>query len=198
MLDKSGLIIKTRSGYVQQSPLISIITTNMEIVTKLSREFGLTPASSRSHGVSEEKEDDLRRSQRAPRAAQNCHSMRPGRCRSQFLERGLSTPRDGHRRTVSTDRLGIRNHLGYLRHSRRRREPPYRRSTLGAKEERKVRTAAGVRCMPDCRRTGRRNLQCRAAKIKLHSVFKVAVDGRGVSILSEVARYVVRRRRQAQ
>jgi P27 family predicted phage terminase small subunit len=67
MLDKSGLIIKTRSGYVQQSPLISIITTNMELVTKLSREFGLTPASSRSLAVTEEKEDELAKLLSTPR-----------------------------------------------------------------------------------------------------------------------------------
>ena len=58
MLDKTGLILKTKSGYVQQSPLISIITTNLEIVTKLSREFGLTPASSRSLAAPEERPED--------------------------------------------------------------------------------------------------------------------------------------------
>ena len=68
MLDKSGLIIKTRSGYVQQSPLISIITTNLEIVTKLSREFGLTPSSSRSLVVPEEDlADELERILSQPR-----------------------------------------------------------------------------------------------------------------------------------
>lgn len=41
----SGLLMKTPGGYVQQSPLLGIINTQVEIITRLSREFGLTPAS---------------------------------------------------------------------------------------------------------------------------------------------------------
>ena len=41
----SGLLMKTPSGYVQQSPLIGIINSQVEIINRISREFGLTPAS---------------------------------------------------------------------------------------------------------------------------------------------------------
>jgi len=41
----SGLLVKTPSGYVQQSPLIGIINSQVEIINRISREFGLTPAS---------------------------------------------------------------------------------------------------------------------------------------------------------
>ena len=44
LLDKSGLLLKTKSGYVQQSPLVSIVAGCVEQVNKLCREFGLTPA----------------------------------------------------------------------------------------------------------------------------------------------------------
>ena len=43
-LNKTGLLFKTPSGYVQQSPLISIVNQSAELVTKLCREFGLTPS----------------------------------------------------------------------------------------------------------------------------------------------------------
>lgn len=45
MLAKSGLLLKTKSGYVQQSPLVGIISAAVDQVNKLCREFGLTPAS---------------------------------------------------------------------------------------------------------------------------------------------------------
>ena len=45
LLDKSGLLLKTKSGYVQQSPLVAIVAGCVEQVNKLCREFGLTPAS---------------------------------------------------------------------------------------------------------------------------------------------------------
>jgi P27 family predicted phage terminase small subunit len=45
LLDKSGLLFKTRSGYVQQSPLVAIVASCVDQVNKLCREFGLTPAS---------------------------------------------------------------------------------------------------------------------------------------------------------
>jgi P27 family predicted phage terminase small subunit len=41
----SGLLMKTPSGYVQQSPLIAIINGQVEIINRISREFGLTPSS---------------------------------------------------------------------------------------------------------------------------------------------------------
>jgi P27 family predicted phage terminase small subunit len=41
----SGLLMKTPSGYVQQSPLIGIINGQVDIINRISREFGLTPAS---------------------------------------------------------------------------------------------------------------------------------------------------------
>jgi P27 family predicted phage terminase small subunit len=45
---------------VQQSPLFSIITTSMELINKLCREFGLTPSSrSRLSVAKAEKETDL-------------------------------------------------------------------------------------------------------------------------------------------
>jgi P27 family predicted phage terminase small subunit len=44
-LAESGLLYTTRSGYVQQNPLISIINSSVETITKLCREFGLTPSS---------------------------------------------------------------------------------------------------------------------------------------------------------
>lgn len=43
-LQKTGLLMKTRSGYIQQSPLVGIITAAVDQVGKLCREFGLTPA----------------------------------------------------------------------------------------------------------------------------------------------------------
>src|SRR5678815_3225521 len=41
----SGLLVKAPSGYIQQSPLIGIINSQVEIINRISREFGLTPAS---------------------------------------------------------------------------------------------------------------------------------------------------------
>jgi P27 family predicted phage terminase small subunit len=43
-LNATGILFKTPSGYVQQSPLISIVNQNAELVTKLCREFGVTPS----------------------------------------------------------------------------------------------------------------------------------------------------------
>ena len=39
-----GILYKAPSGYVMQSPLLSIINQCVDTITKLSREFGLTPA----------------------------------------------------------------------------------------------------------------------------------------------------------
>ena len=44
-LNETGLLLKTPSGYVQQSPLLGIVNSNIDTVLKLSREFGLTPSS---------------------------------------------------------------------------------------------------------------------------------------------------------
>ena len=49
------------NGYIQQSPFFSMVNNCIDIVTKLSREFGLTPAA-RSRMVAQtetEPEDDL-------------------------------------------------------------------------------------------------------------------------------------------
>ena len=43
-LTKTGILFKTPNGYIQQSPLISIVNQSAELVTKLAREFGLTPS----------------------------------------------------------------------------------------------------------------------------------------------------------
>ena len=42
---RSPLLMKTRSGYVMQSPLLAIINTQADIVNRQLREFGMTPAS---------------------------------------------------------------------------------------------------------------------------------------------------------
>ena len=44
-LSETGLLLKTPSGYVQQNPLLGIVNNCTDTITKLSREFGLTPAS---------------------------------------------------------------------------------------------------------------------------------------------------------
>lgn len=44
-LNETGMLFKTPSGYVQQSPLIGIVNNSTDTVLKLSREFGLTPSS---------------------------------------------------------------------------------------------------------------------------------------------------------
>jgi P27 family predicted phage terminase small subunit len=43
-LSKSSLLVKTGSGYIQQSPLIGIISTSTQQLVTLCREFGLSPA----------------------------------------------------------------------------------------------------------------------------------------------------------
>ena len=43
-LNETGLLFKTPSGYVQQSPFVSIVNVCGDIVVKLAQEFGLTPA----------------------------------------------------------------------------------------------------------------------------------------------------------
>jgi len=43
-LNELGIRYKTPSGYVMQSPLLAVGNNCVDTVTKLSREFGLTPA----------------------------------------------------------------------------------------------------------------------------------------------------------
>jgi len=54
----SGLLMKTPSGYVQQSPLIGIINSQVEIINRISREFGLTPASRTRVAAMNDSEND--------------------------------------------------------------------------------------------------------------------------------------------
>ena len=63
-LNESGLLLKTPSGYVQQSPLLGIVNSCVETITKLSREFGLTPAS-RSRIQTVEPEQEMTEIERA-------------------------------------------------------------------------------------------------------------------------------------
>src|SRR5438270_12761736 len=44
-MNKTGILYKSKSGYIQQSPLLGIIHTQTTIVNTLLREFGLTPSS---------------------------------------------------------------------------------------------------------------------------------------------------------
>jgi P27 family predicted phage terminase small subunit len=43
-LNKSGILFKTPSGYVQQFPLIGVVNNCMEKIITFCREFGLTPS----------------------------------------------------------------------------------------------------------------------------------------------------------
>jgi P27 family predicted phage terminase small subunit len=42
---KLGILYKTPSGYVMESPLLGIVKSEMAIINSLLREFGLTPSS---------------------------------------------------------------------------------------------------------------------------------------------------------
>ena len=44
-LNELGILYKSPSGYVMQSPLLNIVSACVDTLNKLSREFGLTPAS---------------------------------------------------------------------------------------------------------------------------------------------------------
>ena len=57
-LNKSGLLFKTQSGYVQQSPLIGIINGCVEKLNTLCREFGLTPSARTRVSARDDKEDE--------------------------------------------------------------------------------------------------------------------------------------------
>jgi P27 family predicted phage terminase small subunit len=68
-LTEMGILYKTPNGHIQQSPLFSMVNNCIDTVTKLSREFGLTPAA-RSRIVAQtetEPEDDLWAILNAPR-----------------------------------------------------------------------------------------------------------------------------------
>ena len=43
-LEQTGLIFRTKSGYVRQSPLLGIVNTCIDQMNRLSRELGLTPS----------------------------------------------------------------------------------------------------------------------------------------------------------
>jgi len=43
-LAETGILYKSPSGYVMQSPLLAIVNTAIDQISRLSREFGLTPA----------------------------------------------------------------------------------------------------------------------------------------------------------
>jgi P27 family predicted phage terminase small subunit len=55
----SGLLMKTPSGYVQQSPLLGIINSQVEIINRICREFGLTPSSRVRLDTSEPATDEI-------------------------------------------------------------------------------------------------------------------------------------------
>jgi P27 family predicted phage terminase small subunit len=44
-LNELGILYKAPSGYVMQSPLLPVVNSCVDTITRLSREFGLTPAS---------------------------------------------------------------------------------------------------------------------------------------------------------
>jgi P27 family predicted phage terminase small subunit len=55
-LNQLGILYKSPSGYVMQSPLLTVVNQCVDTITKLSREFGLTPASRPRLTI--EKQDD--------------------------------------------------------------------------------------------------------------------------------------------
>ena len=57
-LSKAGILYKTKSGYIQQSPLLGIVNSQMTLINSLVREFGLTPSSrTRVSSISEPREN---------------------------------------------------------------------------------------------------------------------------------------------
>jgi P27 family predicted phage terminase small subunit len=54
-LNRERVTSQTKSGYKQQNPLFSIIRSQMDLITKLSREFGLSPSSRSRLSVAEDK-----------------------------------------------------------------------------------------------------------------------------------------------
>ena len=59
-LSESGLLYKTQSGYLQQSPLLAIVNSCVETITRLCREFGLTPAARARLQVPDGPREDVR------------------------------------------------------------------------------------------------------------------------------------------
>jgi P27 family predicted phage terminase small subunit len=43
-LNELGILYKAPSGYVMQSPLLPVVNSCIDTISRLSREFGLTPA----------------------------------------------------------------------------------------------------------------------------------------------------------
>ena len=72
-LRKSGPLYKTKSGYIQVSPLFSVVSTLRERELKLLREFGMTPSSRTRVQVAREEgmEDHLGDSFAATREARH-------------------------------------------------------------------------------------------------------------------------------
>jgi P27 family predicted phage terminase small subunit len=69
-LNETGILYKAPSGYVTQSPLLSVVNQCIETITRLTREFGLTPAArSRiiAHAPEENNNDELWRILSQPR-----------------------------------------------------------------------------------------------------------------------------------
>ena len=46
MLNESSILVRTPGGYLAENPLLSLVRTQMNMVTKLGREIGLSPSSS--------------------------------------------------------------------------------------------------------------------------------------------------------
>lgn len=44
ILNEKGFLYKAPSGYVMQSPLLSVVNQSIQTITTIAREFGLTPA----------------------------------------------------------------------------------------------------------------------------------------------------------
>lgn len=58
-LNEAGLLYKSPSGYVMQSPLLGVVNSSADAVNKMLREFGMTPAArSRISAQPESDEDD--------------------------------------------------------------------------------------------------------------------------------------------
>ena len=56
-LSEAGILYKAPSGYIMQSPLLAVVNQCVETITRLSREFGLTPAA-RSRIIAQTDDDD--------------------------------------------------------------------------------------------------------------------------------------------
>jgi P27 family predicted phage terminase small subunit len=73
-LSELGILYKAPSGYVMQSPLLAVVNQCVDTITKLSREFGLTPAArSRiiAHSEEADPQDEMMRILSMPRLARD-------------------------------------------------------------------------------------------------------------------------------